>query len=148
MIDAVGPRAVKSAVLAFVTFDRVADTVPEPQGNLMSKLMIALFVAAGLGVSGPAAAQTMNSPKTATMPMSKDSYTAAKTSADAQYNIDKEACASTSGNANDICVAEAKGKEGIAKAEADAPTKALPRLAKMRASRTPQRPRRCHPKVR
>ncbi len=86
----------------------------------MSKLMIALFVAAGLGIAGPAAAQMMNAPKTAAMPMSKDSYTAAKTSADAQYKIDKDACASMSGNAKDICVAEAKGKEGIAKAEADA----------------------------
>jgi hypothetical protein len=86
----------------------------------MSKLMIALFVAAGLGVAGPAAAQMMNAPKTATMPMSKDSYTAAKTSADAQYKIDNDACASMSGNAKDICVAQAKGNEGIAKADAEA----------------------------
>jgi hypothetical protein len=85
----------------------------------MSKLMIALFVAAGLGVAGSAAAQTYSS-KTASMPMSKDSYTAAKTKADAQYKIDKDACSSLSGNAKDICAAEAKGKDDVAKAEAEA----------------------------
>jgi hypothetical protein len=85
----------------------------------MTKLMIALFAAAGLGVAGSAAAQ-MNSPMGHSMPMSKDSYAMAKTNADAQYKIDKDACASMSGNAKDICVAQAKGKENIAKAEAEA----------------------------
>jgi hypothetical protein len=82
----------------------------------MSKLMIALFVAAGLGFAAPAAAQ-MYSPKS---PMSKDNYTLAKTNADAQYKIDKDACSSLSGNAKDICVAEAKGKDNVAKADAEA----------------------------
>jgi len=85
----------------------------------MSKLMIALFVSAGLGFAGTAAAQTY-SPKTTSTPMSKDSYTMAKTNADTQYKIDSDACSSKSGNAKDICVAEAKGKDNIAKAEADA----------------------------
>jgi phosphate-selective porin len=80
----------------------------------MSKLMISLFVAAGLGFAGSAAAQT------ASTPMSKDNYTMAKTNADAQYKIDKDACSSLSGNAKDICVAEAKGKENVAKADAEA----------------------------
>ena len=85
----------------------------------MSKLMIALFIAAGLGFAGTSGAQ-MYAPKTASMPMSKDSYTAAKTSADAQYKIDKDACSSLSGNAKDICNAKAKGKDEVAKAEAEA----------------------------
>jgi hypothetical protein len=85
----------------------------------MSKRMIALLIAAGLGLAGPSLAQTYSSKSTST-PMSKDSYTAAKTSADAQYKIDKDACASLNGNAKDICVAEAKGRDNVAKAEAEA----------------------------
>jgi hypothetical protein len=83
----------------------------------MSKLMIALFATAGLVFAGASAAQ-MNSPMTA--PISKASYTQAVKDADAQYKIDKDACASLSGNAKDICVAEAKGKDSVAKAEAEA----------------------------
>jgi len=85
----------------------------------MSKLMIALIAAAGLGVAGASAAQTV-APKSTATPMSKDTYAAAKASADAQYKLDKEACNSLSGNANDICVAQAKGKDNIAKADAEA----------------------------
>jgi hypothetical protein len=85
----------------------------------VSKLLIALFVAAGLASAGATAAE-MNSPKTLSAPMSKDNYTLAKTNADAQYKIDKEACASQRGNAKDICVAEAKGKDNVAKADAEA----------------------------
>jgi hypothetical protein len=40
--------------------------------------------------------------------------------AEAQYKADKDACKSLSGNAKDICMEEAKGKEKIAKAEAKA----------------------------
>jgi hypothetical protein len=85
----------------------------------MSKLLIALFVTAGLASAG-ATATEINSPKTTSTPMSKDNYTLAKTNADAQYKIDKDACSSQSGNANDICVAEAKGKDSVAKADAEA----------------------------
>jgi hypothetical protein len=85
----------------------------------MSKLMIALFITAGLSVAGPAAAQ-MYGTKTASTTMSKDSYTMAKTNADAQYKTEKDACSSLNGNAKDICMAEAKGKDSIAKAEAEA----------------------------
>ena len=85
----------------------------------MSRLMIALFVAAGLGVVGPAAAQ-MGSPMRSPPPMTKDNHALATTNADAQFKIDKDACSSLSGNAKDICVAQAKGKDSIAKADADA----------------------------
>lgn len=90
----------------------------------MSKLMIALFVTAGLGFAGASAAQ-MNAPMTA--PMSKASYTQTVKDADAQYKVDKEACSSLSGNAKDICVAEAKGKENVAKADAEAAYKHTPK---------------------
>ena len=92
----------------------------------MSKLMIALFVAAGLGFAGSGVAQT-HSPKAASTPMSKDSYAMAKKNADAQYKIDNDACSSLKGNAKDICVAEAKGKDNIAKAEAEAAYKNTPK---------------------
>jgi membrane-associated HD superfamily phosphohydrolase len=87
----------------------------------MSRLLIALFVTAGLTAAGVSTAQTY-APRTtlATASMTKDGYTQAKKDADAQYKIDKDACSSLSGNAKDICVAEAKGKDDIAKAEAAA----------------------------
>jgi len=85
----------------------------------MSKLMIALFVAAGLGVAGLAVAEDY-SLKNTSAPMTRDSYALAKKNADAQYKIDTEACSSLSGNARDICVAEAKGRDNVTKAEAEA----------------------------
>ena len=85
----------------------------------MSKLMIALFVAAGLGFAAPGMAQTYFV-KTTSAPLSKDGYTTAKSNADAQYKLDSAACASLSGNAKDICIAEAKGKDSVAKADAAA----------------------------
>ncbi len=85
----------------------------------MSKLMIALFVAAGFGFAGSGSAQ-VNSPQNTSTPISKETYTQAKKDADAQYKIDKDACSSLSGNAKDICVAEAKGKDKVAKADAEA----------------------------
>ena len=75
-----------------------------------SKLMVALFAAAGLAMAGGVSAQTMT----------KDAHAAAIKSASAQYKQDKAACDGLKGNAKDICVEEAKGKEKIAKAEADA----------------------------
>jgi hypothetical protein len=92
----------------------------------MSKLMIALFVTAGLGFAGTGVAQ-MNSPMASSAPMSNASYTQAVKDADAQYKIDKDACSSLSGNAKDICVAEAKGKASVAKAEAEAAYKHTPK---------------------
>ena len=85
----------------------------------MSRLMIALFVTAGLGFAGSGVAQTY-APKATSTPMSKDAYVLAKKNADAQYKIDSDACSALSGNAKDICIAEAKGRDNIAKAEAEA----------------------------
>lgn len=52
--------------------------------------------------------------------MSKADYKAGKDKITAEYKSAKAACASLSGNAKDICVAEAKGKEKVAKAELEA----------------------------
>ena len=92
----------------------------------MSKLMIAMFAAAGVGFAGAATAQVM-SPTNYPTPMSKASYTQVTKDADAQYKRDKEACASLSGNAKDVCAAEAKGKDRIAKADAEAAYKHTPK---------------------
>jgi hypothetical protein len=90
----------------------------------MSKLLIALFVTAGLTLAGCATAQR-DAPTAAAKPMapvapiSKDAYDGAIKSAETQYKMDKDACSSRSGNAKDICLAEATGKEKIAKADAE-----------------------------
>ncbi|AJP49234.1 hypothetical protein PG1C_13950 [Rugosibacter aromaticivorans] len=52
--------------------------------------------------------------------MSKKDYKADKEKIATEYKSAKAGCASLSGNANDICVAEAKGKEKVANAELEA----------------------------
>lgn len=79
----------------------------------MSKLMISLLAAAGIAFAGAANAAD-------TKTMSRDAYKADKDKIEAQYKVDKEHCSSMSGNAKDICQAEAKGKEKVAKAELEA----------------------------
>ena len=49
----------------------------------------------------------------------KTDYSAAKDRIAAEYKADKAACDSYSGNKKDICVEQAKGKENVAKAEAE-----------------------------
>ena len=63
----------------------------------------------------------------AASPMSQANYNQAKKDADAQYKGDSGACSSLSGNAKDICAAEAKGKRNVAKAEAEAAYKNTPK---------------------
>ena len=75
----------------------------------ISKLTVALFAAAGLCIGG-VSAQTM----------SKDARDQAIKNAEAQYKTDKAACDALKGNAKDICMEEAKGKEKVAKADAAA----------------------------
>ena len=82
------------------------------------------FIAAGLAAvaatsfPGFGLAQTQASRVTAPPNLTKDGYTEARKSADAQYKIDREACSTLAGNAKDICVAEAKEKNDVARAEA------------------------------
>jgi len=95
----------------------------------MSKLLIALLVAAGVGVAGCATQRDapMAAAKPAT-PISRDAYDLAVKNADTQYKVEKDACASRSGNAKDICLAEANGREKVAKADAEAAYKNTPKL--------------------
>lgn len=77
----------------------------------MNNLTATIFaLAAGLALSGGAFAANM----------SKDEYKTAKDKIEADAKADKAACKSMSGNARDICQAEAKGKEKVAKAELEA----------------------------
>ena len=97
----------------------------------MSKLMIALFVTAGLGLAGCAtqrdASVAAAKPMAPVAPISKDAYDTAVKNAEMQSKMDKDACASRSGNAKDICLAEANGKEKVAKADAEAAYKSTPK---------------------
>jgi hypothetical protein len=78
----------------------------------MSKLMITLLAAAGIAVAGSASAMNET--------MSPDAYKAEKGKIETQYHADREQCASMKGNARDVCSAEAKGKEKVAKADLEA----------------------------
>jgi hypothetical protein len=49
--------------------------------------------------------------------MTKNQYKSHVKSIESEYKVDKAACDSFAGNAKDICVAEAKGKQNVAKAE-------------------------------
>jgi hypothetical protein len=86
----------------------------------MSRTLIAMFAAAGLCFAGATTAQT-------TTPQDKNARDQAIKAADAAYKADKEACDAMSGNAKDICMQEAKGKEKVAKAEAKAAYDATPK---------------------
>jgi len=77
----------------------------------MNKFNIsAIAVAIGLAFSAGAMAQSM----------SKDEYKVHKESIAAQYESAKTGCDSFAGNAKDVCIAEAKGKEKVAKAQLNA----------------------------
>lgn len=52
--------------------------------------------------------------------MSNDEYKAYKDKIDASYKVAKEKCGSFSGNAEDICNAEAKGRHSVDKANLEA----------------------------
>ena len=80
----------------------------------MNKLNIsAIMIAISFACSTVAIAESM----------SKDVYKTAKDRIEAEYKADKAKCDSLSGNAKDICMAEAKGKEKVAKAELEAQNK-------------------------
>ena len=55
--------------------------------------------------------------------MSKDEYKAGKDKIAADYKSAKAACDPLSANAKDVCIAEAKGKQKVAKAELEASNK-------------------------
>lgn len=77
----------------------------------MNKIHITTVAAAiALALSTGAMAQSL----------SKDDYKAGNKKIVAEYKSAKAACDASSGNAKDICVIQAKGKEKVAKAELDA----------------------------
>ena len=82
-----------------------------------SNLLLVLMTAAGLTLAGAGQAAVM----------SKDAHDTAYKDAAAQFKTDKAACSGMKGNAKDICMEEAKGKEKVAKAEADAAYKNTPK---------------------
>lgn len=65
------------------------------------------FVAAALACAGALSAQTMNA----------NEYGAARDRVEADYKAARAACDKMTGNAKDVCMAEAKGHEKVAKAE-------------------------------
>jgi hypothetical protein len=94
----------------------------------MSKLMIALVATAGLVLGGCATQrETPMAASKPAAPISKEAYDTAIRNAETQHKIDREACGPRSGNAKDICLAEASGKEKIAKADAEAAYKNTPK---------------------
>ena len=80
----------------------------------MHKHVISLAIALGFGLSGTAFAADA---------MSKDAYKTEKDKIEATAKADKKACDGMKDNAKDVCQAEAKAKEKIAKAELDAKNK-------------------------
>jgi len=79
----------------------------------MSKLLISLLAAAGIAFAGTAGAADNKT-------MSRDAYKAQENRVEAQYKADKERCSSLTGNAKDVCQAEVKGNEKVAKAQLEA----------------------------
>ena len=51
--------------------------------------------------------------------MSKEEASAEKARIEAEYKADRKACDTMNGNAKDVCVEQAKGKEKVARAELD-----------------------------
>ena len=75
----------------------------------MNKIsMTALATALALGMSSSA------------LSMTRTEYKASKDEVSAKYKADKAGCKSMTGNAKDICLEEAKGREKVAKAELEA----------------------------
>lgn len=78
------------------------------RGNKMNNFKIsAIALAFGFAFSAGAIAQNL----------SKEDYKSDKTAIGADYKSDKAGCNAFSGNAKDICAAQAKGKENVALAE-------------------------------
>lgn len=86
----------------------------------MQKSLVSLAIALAFGFAGSAFAADNTA-------MSKDQYKAEKDKIEAQYKSDKAACDGMKGNAKDVCHADAKGKQKVAKAELENQYKPSPR---------------------
>ena len=76
----------------------------------MRNILIALTATGAMAMVAPCYAASMT----------KESYKSTVKQIDATYKADKDQCKSFKGNAKDVCVAEAKAKQKIAKADAEA----------------------------
>ena len=85
----------------------------------MNRILSSLCLAAAVSLALAANAQAPSSTPVVA-PLSKDGYATAKKDAETRFSSDREGCSSASGNARDICMAEAKGRERVAIAEANA----------------------------
>ena len=81
---------------------------------MTARPIAATLVALGFALGGAAFAQD---------PMTREAYKAEKDRIQADYKAAKEACNKLSGNAEDVCKAQAKADERIAIAELDAKNK-------------------------
>jgi len=108
MLKAVRLAKISDAVALLAPKSR---RIPSHRGIAMNNFNIkALAVAITLAFSAGAMAQNVT----------KTEYKAGKDKISAEYKTAKAACSSLSGNANDICVIEAKGAEKIATAALEA----------------------------
>jgi hypothetical protein len=92
----------------------------------MPKRMIPIIVTAGL-IYAVASVPKLSFQLNVQPPMSKASYSQVTKDVSAQYQVDKDACSSFKGNSYDVCVAEAKGKRRVARAEAESAYRQTPK---------------------
>jgi hypothetical protein len=109
MVEGSAFLAKRNAWPAWLAYASLA-TSP-PQGTTMNTLKFTV-IALALGFAFSASAMAEG--------MSKQDYKAGKDKIAVEYKSAKAACSPLSGNPKDICVAEAKGKEKVAKAELEA----------------------------
>ena len=93
----------------------------------MSKRMMAIMIAAGLGAAGCATQDAPMAARSAPAPITKEAYDTAVRNAEAQYKVSKDACDARTGNAKDICVAEAKAARVKTEENAEAAYKGTPK---------------------
>ena len=74
----------------------------------------------GGGVTSPAPRTAQSTPDRTNSAGARDERKAEKERIEADYKSDKAKCDGMKGNAKDVCMKEAKGKEKVAKAELDA----------------------------
>src|SRR4051812_25944 len=74
----------------------------------------------GGGITTPAPRTGQSAPATGDRTAARDEHKAEKEKIEADYKADKAKCDPMKGNAKDVCMKEAKGKEKVAKAELSA----------------------------
>lgn len=80
-------------------------------------LAVALCFTAAAHAAGPMPHPAPHAPL---QPLTRDQYKAAKAHLDAQGDAERKACDRSRGNARDVCMATAKARDKIARAELDA----------------------------